>query len=355
MDWVVSKLVPGVVHTEYSLTHTINQQDHLFLPFPSLLSSMTEIKEAKPGSSPTKGTPEGRRLWDLAIQKALEEVQSQKDSKKTNLVWISDEMTDFDILWFAPRHRHYRRVGLAASGSILLYSRSPGTSSLPISPWHGLPVYMILTSFWVEGSDDLDNGVLQKHIAGCRQWPNSSVSYYESPLTASLAALKSSITIPSPSTPTCHSIHSAKIPNHGPKAIPKKPPSPPGPSPQLPDNEENSMHMWSTLVAALQVKNPELVSKGFSDLGKAQAAYKAAKTSGVIDALQKGEGQKFWVVIEGFKPGVYFSGYDALRDGLKWGGGFVTPFAEEMEADEYWNRQVNADRIVDLPDPGYVD
>lgn len=56
------------------------------------------------------------------------------------------------------------------------------------------------------------------------------------------------------------------------------------------------------------MKNPELVFKGFSDLGKAQAAYKAAKTSGVIDALQKGEGQKFWVVMEGFKPGVYFSG-----------------------------------------------
>ncbi|KAJ3925332.1 MAG: hypothetical protein NXY57DRAFT_968001 [Lentinula lateritia] len=40
--------------------HTINQQDHSFLPFPSLLSSMTEIKDAKPGSSPTKGTPEGQ-------------------------------------------------------------------------------------------------------------------------------------------------------------------------------------------------------------------------------------------------------------------------------------------------------
>ncbi|KAJ3925854.1 MAG: hypothetical protein NXY57DRAFT_1043757 [Lentinula lateritia] len=219
----------------------------------------------------------------------------------------------------------------------------------------------------VEGSDDLDNGVLQKHIAGRRQWPNLSVYYYESPLTASLAASKSSIPISPPSTLTRCSIHSAKTPNHGPKAIPKEPPSSPSPSPPTPrqrgkfntyvvysGNQPYFYNSWSQ-VAALQVKNPELVFKGFSDLGKAQAAYKAAKTSGVIDALQKGEGQKFWVVMEGFKPGVYFSGYDALRDGLKWGGGFVTPFAEEIEADEYWNRQVNADRIVNLPDPGYVD
>ncbi|KAJ3746943.1 hypothetical protein EV360DRAFT_76390 [Lentinula raphanica] len=111
---------------------------------------------------------------------------------------------------------------------------------------------------------------------------------------------------------------------------------------------------WSR-VKQLKEQDPTLVFKGFPTRELAQASWNAAKTSGVVIALQQGMGRGYWVVTQGVHPEIYRSAYDALRDGLEWGGGVLTAFSSEAEAQDYWNTQSNADpcRIVSTERPGF--
>ncbi|KAJ3712394.1 hypothetical protein C8R42DRAFT_727932 [Lentinula raphanica] len=111
---------------------------------------------------------------------------------------------------------------------------------------------------------------------------------------------------------------------------------------------------WSR-VKQLKEQDPNLVFKGFPTRELAQASWNAARTSGVVSALQQGMGRGYWVVTQGVHPEIYRSAYDALRDGLEWGGGFLTAFSSEAEAQDYWNTQSNADpcRIVSTERPGF--
>ncbi|KAJ3924647.1 MAG: hypothetical protein NXY57DRAFT_969376 [Lentinula lateritia] len=225
----------------------------------------------------------------------------------------------------------------------------------------------------LSGSDEIRDVSPQKHHVDVGQdfWPNSTVHYYDysSPKSSKADKVKHATLPTTPSRRSHHIIAASDIPSHvlnltsATKEVMASP-SPPFSTPGR-RGRYNAYVVYSgsrpyfydtwSKVARLQIKHPDLVLKGFPDLRSAEAAYTAAKSSGVIDAMQKGEGRGFWVVTEGFRPGVYPGAYDALRDGLKWGGGFVTPFADETRADEFWNRQVDAKRIVSMPDPHYVD
>ncbi|KAJ3846216.1 hypothetical protein EV368DRAFT_89374 [Lentinula lateritia] len=109
------------------------------------------------------------RLVAIETKQYLRQLLWQQDEDHARLVAIETRLAmadlDFDVLWFAPRRRRYRRVSLAASGFSLLYSQSPGTCGLPIGPWHGLPVYMILTRRRiVEQSDEDEENEEQEEI-----------------------------------------------------------------------------------------------------------------------------------------------------------------------------------------------
>lgn len=47
--------------------------------------------------------------------------------------------------------------------------------------------------------------------------------------------------------------------------------------------------------------------------------------------------------------------YDALQDGLEWGGGLLKGFVDEAEAAQDWQDKsaTTPSRIVELPSPGY--
>ncbi|KAJ3748067.1 hypothetical protein DFH05DRAFT_1458286 [Lentinula detonsa] len=106
-------------------------------------------------------------------------------------------------------------------------------------------------------------------------------------------------------------------------------------------------------VRQLKDEDNNLVYKGFNDFTSATQAWKAAHDTGVVDAIQKGQGRTHWVVTKGIEPGTYRHPYDALRDGLGWGGGVLHAFSNEQEAIEFWNREVNARRIIHVDDPGF--
>jgi hypothetical protein len=47
--------------------------------------------------------------------------------------------------------------------------------------------------------------------------------------------------------------------------------------------------------------------------------------------------------------------YDALRDGLEWGGGVLEPFALAYKAAEYFCCHVNAGHVVRTESPGFFE
>ncbi|KAJ3717529.1 hypothetical protein C8R42DRAFT_644753 [Lentinula raphanica] len=134
-----------------------------------------------------------------------------------------------------------------------------------------------------------------------------------------------------------------------------------GPPPQYsepaePGNEAQVYRRW-TKVNQLKQQDPSLVFKGFPTWELAQASWDAARSTGVVSALQRGMGRGYWVVIQGVHPSIYHSPWDALRDGLEWGGGFLTAFSSKAEAQDYWNTQSNASpcRIISTARPGFFD
>ncbi|KAJ3965490.1 hypothetical protein EV361DRAFT_1019360 [Lentinula raphanica] len=132
------------------------------------------------------------------------------------------------------------------------------------------------------------------------------------------------------------------------------PPSVPGPSPPPPPPA--TPHRRSKVNELCQ-QDSDLVFKGFPTKELARASWNAVKSSGVVSAIQRGMGRDYWVVIQGVHPSIYRSAYNALRDGLEWGGGFLTAFSSEAKAHDYWNSQVNADppRIAATVRPGFFD
>ncbi|KAF9071160.1 hypothetical protein BDP27DRAFT_1361954 [Rhodocollybia butyracea] len=102
--------------------------------------------------------------------------------------------------------------------------------------------------------------------------------------------------------------------------------------------------------------DPTLVFKGFYSLEKAREAWQAARDSGIINVIRNGAGRPYWSVTEGLRPAVYDSVHEAVKVSLEWGGGTLKGWNTEANAEEDWNDKANThpSRIMETPSPNLI-
>ncbi|KAJ3712116.1 hypothetical protein DFJ43DRAFT_1161520 [Lentinula guzmanii] len=258
---------------------------------------MTEIKLSN-SSSPQKGTMEGQKARDLAIPRAFEEYQREADKKpESHLVIISDSEDEADS---------DSELGLKLD-------------QLSLSPQ----------------ALDLNQGIVAVKLEEI-QYPNPSRFHYE---TSSPAPQKSTPTLPKypaiatppqkltrrpttsaqtatsilPQTPTHRFTTSttSSVSASSDRGAPSL--RSPAPAQATPGRRGkwNAYVVYSGRapyvyrgwqgVRQLKDEDNNLVYKGFNDFASATQAWKAAHDTGVVDAIQKGQGRTHWVVTKGIE------------------------------------------------------
>ncbi|KAJ3801064.1 hypothetical protein GGU11DRAFT_741876 [Lentinula aff. detonsa] len=258
----------------------------------------------KPQFSPLKGTPEGRRLRDLEILAALDEVTPKVAQQP--IVWIESDDEDEQLMV------QMERLSVKQDAS----SCTPQTDKK--CPEH--------------------------------QWPSSSMHWYETPLPSRALPDPPKYSSPKPSTSQTSSM--STVPPAA-RATPGRQ----GIFNAYVVYSGRTPYFYTDWPAVKRMLNEDkdLVFKGFYTLEHAEEAWYAACDSGVIVAIQNGTGRPIWSVTEGVKPAVYKSVHEAVKIGLGWGGGYLKGWHNEADAIEDWNDKARAhpSRIVTMPDPAF--
>ncbi|KAF9028410.1 hypothetical protein BDP27DRAFT_1375757 [Rhodocollybia butyracea] len=258
--------------------------------------------------SPLKGTPEGRRLRNLEIVKALNDGNpphgKAKASKGSNsIVWISSGEEDEGEINRGSDTEEVKRLDMQQTNTTPVFYGTHSTSSNPfLSP---------------------------QPIATPPRWTGIRCSSYPSCISAPAPAAAA------PATPGRQGKFSAYVVYLG----------------KTPHFYAN----WSTVKRMVE-GDPTLVFKGFYSLEKAREAWQAARDSGVINAIRNGAGRPYWSVTEGVRPAVYDSVHEAVKVGLEWGGGTLKGWNTEADAEEDWNVKANThpSRIMETPSPNLI-
>ncbi|KAJ3742468.1 hypothetical protein DFH05DRAFT_1461569 [Lentinula detonsa] len=255
---------------------------------------MTRIP--KPQFSPLKGTPEGRRLRDLEIMAALDEVTPKV--ARQHIIWIESDDEDEQLMV------QMERLSVKQEAS----NCTPQTGK--------------------KCPQD--------------QRPSSSTQWHETPPPSRAPPDPPKYSSPKPSTSQTSS--TSMVPPAA-RATPGR------------QGIFNAYVIYQSRPAVKRMldEDKDLVFKGFFTLEHAEEAWYAASDSGVIVAIQNGTGRPIWSVTEGVKPAVYKSVHEAVKIGLGWGGGYLKGWHNEADAIEDWNDKARArpSRIVTTPDPAF--
>ncbi|KAF9058595.1 hypothetical protein BDP27DRAFT_1372395 [Rhodocollybia butyracea] len=291
--------------------------------------------------SPLKGTPEGRRLRNLEIVKALNDSNPPHRKVKTSngsnsIVWISsgeeDEGevikgsdTEEEDLVAKMEELSVKRLDTQQTNATPVFYGNHSTSSNPFlssQPMATPPRYSTIAT---PPQTPVRHG--SSHTAANGQGSAAPAIHPVSPAPAPVAA--------APATPGRQGKFSAYVVYSG----------------KTPHFYAN----WSTVKRMLE-GDPTLVFKGFYSLEKAREAWQAARDSGVINAIRNGAGRPYWSVTEGVRPAVYDSIYEAVKVGLEWGGGNLKGWNTEADAEEDWNDKANThpSRIMETPSPNLI-